>query len=270
MPALGDLDGHQGEVVGLLRVRGLEHGHAGGHGVAAVVLLVLAGGHARIVGGDDHQARLHVRVGGGEQRVGGHVQPDVLHGDQGAGAAEGRPQAHLQGHLLVGRPLGAAAQLVERLQDLSGRRARIARPEPHPGMQGGKCNGLVPTEESWFYAHRSETPWQSVRRPSLSTVVLRRSNPTLGPARRTGVDPRQGTTHLILHRRCPTGILPVGRVSTPTQTQRAGPGTSGSAGHQMRADGVRQSTSGAIWSLMFTKAFEIAAGAGRACHGGLV
>ncbi len=84
-PASGDVECGQQVVVGLLGIGRLEHGHAGGYGVAAVVLFVLAGGHARIIGGDDDQRARRAGIGGGEEGIGGDVQSDVLHGDQGRG-----------------------------------------------------------------------------------------------------------------------------------------------------------------------------------------
>ncbi len=153
LPALGELEGGQGEVVGLLRVGGLEHGEAGRPGVVPVVLLVLRGGHARIVGRDHHQPGRHAGVGDREERVGGHVHAHVLHGDERAGAAEGGPDADLERHLLVGRPLGPSPEGVERLQDLGGGGAGVARAEPHPGVARGGRDRLVTGKKPAF--HRS-------------------------------------------------------------------------------------------------------------------
>ena len=66
-------------------------------------------------------------VGGGEQRVGRHVQADVLHGDQRARAGEGRAERHLQGHLLVGRPLGRARRARRTLRGFRWRACRGSR-----------------------------------------------------------------------------------------------------------------------------------------------
>ena len=66
-------------------------------GEVAVVLLVLRGVHAGVVGGDDHQAGVDAGERERHERVGGHVEADVLHGHQGAGAgqrgADGRSPA---------------------------------------------------------------------------------------------------------------------------------------------------------------------------------
>ncbi len=129
LPALGNLDGGAQEIVSLLGVGRLEHGHAGGDGVTAVVLFVLAGVHARIIGGNDDQGAGHSGVGDGEERVGGDVQADVFHGGHGARAAKGRADGDLQRDFFVGGPLGAAAQLGKILQDFGRGRAGIAGAE---------------------------------------------------------------------------------------------------------------------------------------------
>jgi hypothetical protein len=139
LPAFRDFEGGQGVVVGFLGVAGFQHGRHGGAGVVAVVLLVLAGGHARVVGGDDDQAAIDIGVGGGEQGVGGDVEAHVLHGHQGAAAGEGHAEAHFQGHLLVGRPLGAAAQMSRDTPGFPWRGCRDSRcpgPRRHAGRRG--------------------------------------------------------------------------------------------------------------------------------------
>ena len=133
LPALRNLDGREHEIIRLLRVGRLEHRHAGRDRVTPVVLLVLARSHARIVGGDDDQRAAHAGVGGGEERVGGHVEADVFHRAQRPRPAESRADGDFQRHLLVRRPLGMPAQLGEVLQDFGGGRARDTRPRaPRP------------------------------------------------------------------------------------------------------------------------------------------
>ena len=110
-PSLRDLKGQQREVVGFLGVGGLQHRHSGRHGVAAIVLFILARSHARIVRRDHYQGAGDTGVGGGKKRIRGHVQADVLHGDQGSGIGISNAQSHFQGDFLVGSPLGAAPKL---------------------------------------------------------------------------------------------------------------------------------------------------------------
>ena len=70
-------------------------------------------------------------------------RPDVLHGDQGARAGEGRAEGDLQRHLLVGRPLRAPAQRGERFQDFRGGRAGIAGAQGDAGVARGQRHRLV-------------------------------------------------------------------------------------------------------------------------------
>jgi hypothetical protein len=146
LPALRQLQPQPGEVIGLLRVDGFEHRQGGGTRIVPVVLFVLAGGHAGVVGRDHQQTAFDVGIGGGEQRIGGHIQPDVLHGDDGACTGEGAAEADLERDLFVRRPLRATAELVEGFQDLSGRCAGVSRPQPDSGMQCRQRDGIVATQ----------------------------------------------------------------------------------------------------------------------------
>ena len=82
-----------------------------------VVLLVLARCHARIVRGDEDECTGHAGVGDRKQRVRSDVYAHVLHGNQRTRAAKGRADANLEGHFLIRRPLGTAAQLGKALKD---------------------------------------------------------------------------------------------------------------------------------------------------------
>ena len=96
-----------------------------------------------IIGGNDDQRARHAGVGGGEQRVGGHVQAHVLHGAHRPRAAEGRADGHFQRHLLVGRPLGMAAEFGEGLEDFGRRRAGVTRAQGDAGVPGRQRDGFV-------------------------------------------------------------------------------------------------------------------------------
>ena len=147
LPALRHLDGREHEIIRLLRVGRFEHRQPGGDRVTPVVLFVLARSHARVIGGDDDQRAAHAGVGGGEERVGGHVEADVFHRAQRPRPAEGRADGHLQRHLLVRRPLGMAAQLGEVLQDFRGRRARVAGPERDARVPRRQRDGFVAAQQ---------------------------------------------------------------------------------------------------------------------------
>ena len=100
----GDVEGLPGHVVGFLMVGGLEAGDLGELGIEAAVLLVLGAVHAGVVGGDDDQPAVGPGEGRVHERVGGDVETDVLHRDQGPLAGEGDAQGLLVGHFLVDRP----------------------------------------------------------------------------------------------------------------------------------------------------------------------
>ena len=155
LPSLRNVHGGEQEIVSLLGVGRLQHGHAGGDGVAAVVLFILAGVHSGIIGGNDHQGAGHAGIGDREQRVRGHIQADMFHRGQGARAAERGADGDLQGHLLIGGPLGMAAPLRKTLENLGGRRAGIAGAEGHARVPGGEGDGFVSAQqEPVFVIHR--------------------------------------------------------------------------------------------------------------------
>ena len=149
-PALGDLDGRRREIVRLLRVRRLQHRHARGDGVVPVVLFVLARSHARVVGRDHDQRAGHAGVRGGEERVGGHVQADVLHRHHRARVTERRAEGDFHRDLLIRRPLRPPAQFREAFQNLGGRRSGIAGAQRDTGIPGRQRNRLVAAQQQSF------------------------------------------------------------------------------------------------------------------------
>jgi len=84
-------------------------GTPGRNRIAPVVLFVLAGGHARIIGGHHHECAPDTRVRCGEQHIRGNIQAHVLHGDDGPRIPEGSAEGYFRGDLLVWRPLRLAA-----------------------------------------------------------------------------------------------------------------------------------------------------------------
>ena len=100
----GELEGELGEFKRLCRVGGLKHWELGRLGIVTGVLLVLRGVHTGIVGNEDDEAAVYAGVGHGEERVGCHVETDVLHSAGSASAAEGSAEGGLESDLFVGRP----------------------------------------------------------------------------------------------------------------------------------------------------------------------
>ena len=128
-----NLESAPGKSSASLAVGGLEHRHASERRVVAAVLLVLGRMHPRIVRDHDHQTAADSSVREREERVGRHVEPDMLHGDQRPATSEARPGAYLEGDLLVRRPFGRHVRHCgEGFQNLGRRRARVARTEVRP------------------------------------------------------------------------------------------------------------------------------------------
>ncbi len=124
LSSLGQLEGLDRQVVALLLVARLEAGDEGELGVDAAVLLVLAGVHPRVVRDRQHEAAVgagHRRV---HERVGGHVEADVLHADQRPLAGPAHAERLFVGHLLVGAPEGVDAR---RCPGSAARRTRRSR-----------------------------------------------------------------------------------------------------------------------------------------------
>ena len=76
---LGHLAGQGHKVLALLGIAGLHHGDLGSPGIVAVVLLILRGMAAGIVGGDHDERAAHAHVAGGEQGVRRYVQAHHFH-----------------------------------------------------------------------------------------------------------------------------------------------------------------------------------------------
>ena len=146
-----------------LAVRRLQHGDLGHTRVVAAVLLVLGGVHARVVRDGQHQPGVHPDIGQGHPGVGGHVQPHVFHGHQRPRAAQARPDPHLQGHLLVGRPLaidiGVCGQF---LQYLRGRRPGIGGSDAHARAPRAQGDRLVAGQQGPLHCITSFSRWNYI------------------------------------------------------------------------------------------------------------
>ena len=197
----------QTRVVTRSRIGRLQHRHSGGDGVAAVVLFVLAGGHAGIVRADDHQPARRAGVGDGEQRVGGHVESDVLHRHQRPAVGEGRADGDFERRLLVGRPLRTAALLVELIENFRRRSTGIPGPEVDAAVEGGHCDGFVAARQNsfrhtvspvLFAAGKAEKP--ALRRILISLLQRWRRVPRSAPPdRRPAVRPFRSADPVPFH-----------------------------------------------------------------------
>ena len=153
----GQLEGLAGEVVALLLVGRLEAGNLREVREIARVLLVLRAVHRRVVGDGDDEPAVRARDRDIHERVGGDVEPDVLHRDQCALAGVGDAYALLQRDLLVGRPQAADGEArplrvgLDGLEDLRRRRSRIRVGGADAGVDRPSRNGLV--SQQYFVRH---------------------------------------------------------------------------------------------------------------------
>lgn len=152
---LGNVEGGHGHVVGFLAVRRFEERHFGKAREKAIVLLILRAVHARVVGGDDHQPAVAPDIGKGHQRVGGHVQPHVLHGGERARPGEGSADHHFHGHLLVDRPFAVNPLLEfgDVVQNFRAGRARIGRGHPASRLECPMRDRLIAGKETKLFCH---------------------------------------------------------------------------------------------------------------------
>ena len=151
---LGEVEGRAHHRIRLLRRGGVKDRQLGEHGERARVLLRLRGDGAGIVRHQHHHAALNAHVGQAHQRVRGHVQAHLLHGDHRPRAGIGRAGRRLHGGLFVDRPFHvdrAVVVLGHRLQHLGRGRARIARNKAHARVQRAQSDGLVAHEK--FFRH---------------------------------------------------------------------------------------------------------------------
>jgi len=161
-----DLEGQLDEPLCLVRIGRFQHGNFGEFRVIPVVLLVLRTVQGRVVRRYDHQGPVRARVAGREQRIGRHVDPHVLHGDQGLCAGQRGADAHLQGHLFVGGPFGIDAVVSgESLHDLRAGGPRIPGCETHPELVGTSGDCLVSRHQN---RHK-----KSPSRAQLSVAIFR-------------------------------------------------------------------------------------------------
>ncbi len=149
MPAFGKFEGFKGESVRFLRIGRLEHGDARSLCIVAVVLLVLAEGHAGIIGGNQNQPAGNAGVGRSEERIGSHIDADVFHGHQRPRARIGRAEPDFQSDLLVRSPLRSPAIRGEVFQYFGGGSARVPSPQGYARMFGGQGHRFVSAEQKF-------------------------------------------------------------------------------------------------------------------------
>ena len=191
VPAGGQFQGQQGEIVGFLGVGRFEHRHGRGDGKAAVVLLVLARRHARIIGRDDHQRPAGARIGRGKEGIGRHVQPDVFHRDQRRRAGHSHAEGDFQGHLFVGGPLGTAAISREMFEDFRRGRAGISGAQRNAVIESRQGDRLIPAQQQPFCSRRQYSiPPKTCE--AIQINILCREIPAGGEVRRRSTEVARG------------------------------------------------------------------------------
>ena len=136
-----------GKIVGLLRIRRLEHDDACRAGVLAIILFVLTRRHAWVVCRNQHQAAGDAAIGCRKQHIGRDIDANVFHRHQSARAAKGRAHADFKGDFFVRRPLRLAAEQGKGLENLGRWRSRIPRAKQYTSIQGGQGDGFVTGNE---------------------------------------------------------------------------------------------------------------------------
>ena len=207
---LGDLAGQTHEVLALLGVAGLHHGDFGGSCIVAVVLLILRGVAGGVVGGDNDIGAVDTHVAGGEQGVGGHIQPHHLHGAERAGAGHGRAVGHLGGYLLVGCPLAVhvLAVLGQILQNFRAGRSGVSGTDLDTGFVDAAGGSLVTGHQmfhSFFHLSSFLLPYifpldckrfNTDRPPAVRGAPAERPRPeNASPPRRAGGSPWRSCPH---------------------------------------------------------------------------
>ena len=168
-PALGKVEGLADLVVGFLLVRGLEEGDLREDAEVAAVLLVLARVHRGVVGDDHDQPAVRAGDGRVHERVGGDIEPDVLHAGHRALAGERHAERLLHGRLFVAAPGGADAQraglgrLLDVFRDLGRGRAGVGVHAGDPGVDRRLRHRLVAQPEMHAALARTH-----VRRPGIN------------------------------------------------------------------------------------------------------
>ncbi len=154
----GQFKGHPGHLPGLPGRGGIEHRNPGQQGHHPAVLLRLGGMGTGIVGGNHHEAAPGAHVGGAHQRVGGHVEPHLLHAHRRPQAGNGRGVGDFEGDLFVHRPLdvGRKAESVpeigHRRQNLGRRGSGIGRRHRAAAFQQPAGEGFVAEHHlAWFH-----------------------------------------------------------------------------------------------------------------------
>ena len=153
MELLGKFKRPDREIVGFLTVGRLEHGHLGGNRVKTVVLFVLAGRHARVVGGYEEKPAFDADIGQSEQRIGGDIDSDVLHCNNRFCTGERDSGGDFHCHFFIRRPFCIAADGGEMFKNLCRGSAGISGSEFHSAGKSRLGDRFVAAEDNTLFSH---------------------------------------------------------------------------------------------------------------------
>ena len=123
----GNLKRQHGKILGFLTVGWFDDGAFRADRRQARILFVLRTENGRVVRNGDNEPRVHAGIYGGKQRIGGDIQTDVFHGNDGPRPLQRRTERDFERHLFVGRPFAVHVVIPrEFLRDFRRRRAGIS------------------------------------------------------------------------------------------------------------------------------------------------
>ena len=144
-------DGH---ILHFLSGGGCKQRQAEQAAVMTVILFVLAGKQTGVVGIVDDQRALDADIGQRAERIGGHVQPDVLHGSQAVQTGHGRACGSFHGDFFIGSEFHAEGRMGLELEKQC---ANFGRRSPRIGA--GKIeSGFIGAPYQSFIAHEENFP----------------------------------------------------------------------------------------------------------------
>ena len=143
-----------GHVFHFLRGGRFKQGEAEQTAVIAVILLVLAGKEAGIIGIVDDQGALDADVAQRAERVGRHVEPDMFHGTETVQPGHGRTCRRFHGNFFIGAEFhaeGGASLKLEKQRAHFGRRcAGVGAGEIEACFVGSSHQSLIAHEKDFF------------------------------------------------------------------------------------------------------------------------
>ena len=132
------------EIGGFLRIARFQNGTFRADRSQARILLVLRTEYGRIVRDGHYQPRVYARIDCGEKRIGGDVESDVFHGNDGSRPFQRGAVSDFKRHFFVRRPLAVNVVIpCEFFRDLGRRRSGVGGCHPHAPFVCAACHGEI-------------------------------------------------------------------------------------------------------------------------------